>query len=419
MNKLFLIIITLTAVLHAQDNDSAEYKIKLIGRVSYQGGQIKSGTYSNDDIKDYWYQKVFANIGFSKNVNKWLSLTTALEFNMRLSFKNHTTVFGTNQYKHDFYIDEARGDFYLIDNKSIRLGLTLGYFHFNYNPDVHNLGNNLFRSYCYPSAIVPSELDFPYTRLCGLDLNTSFFNGIIFNHFIATTHLELYPTNDLSITNITGFDLRGIRVGFGVQFDRILEMSEEITTPRNKGAAMINPNNPLDTVYFTFAGTKLMSCLNFDIKKIIFGENYPSLFGQDDAKLFFEINILGMKNYQSFYKKRKNRMPIAFGVLLPTFKILDILSLECEYFGSLYSNSLEQLIRSKFPFPDTNNNYMDSDDWKWSVYAKRSFSNFSIIFQIAQDHLQPWSIRSVDQIYNDILIENDDYYYQFKFQFIF
>lgn len=416
MNKLFFIIMTLTAVLQAQDKDSTEYKIKLIGRVSYQGGQIKSGTYKYpNDINEYWYQRVFANIGVAKRINHWLSITAALEFNMRHSFKFGDLYPESMRYSPDFYIDEARGDFSLIDNNSTRLGLTMGYFRFSYNPDVHNLGNNFFRSYCYPSSIVPSELDFPYTRLCGLDLQISFLNGMLFNHFLTTTHTDLFPMNDLSITDIMGFYHRGIRVVLGVQFDRILEMSNAITSPGfvNK----VNLQNPLDTTYYTFAGTKIMSCLNFDIKKIVFGENYPSVFGKNDAKVFLEINLLGVKNYYHYYEKRKERIPIAFGVILPTFRALDILSFECEYFGSKYINSTEKPNNSDAPLPDPYSK--KACNWKWSVYAKRSFSNFSIIFQIAKDHLQLWSMRSADQIFSDVLIENDDYYYQFKFQFDF
>lgn len=406
----------------ATDKDSVESKFKLIGKFSYQGGQVKSGTYKNyNDIKNYWYQKVFTNIGVEKKIKNWLTITVAIEANMKFSFKDVLSYSESKSFRHDIYIDQSRGDISLVDNELISLQLTLGYFHFVYNKDVQNLGNYLFRSSCYPAAIIPSELDFPYSRLCGLDFRTSFLDGNFFNDFIISTHLENYPPDDFSIADILGFYFRGIKAGIGIQFDRVMEISDAITSPQI--ASMVNPENN-NEIFYTFAGTKFMTWVNLDIKKIIFGENYPSILGENDGKLFFEMNILGLKNYYYFYEKRKERIPLSFGFLLPTFKLLDVLSLEFEYFGSPYPNSTDRPLNSNTPFPEINPGFYDpaeykDDDWKWSIYAKRSFSNFSIIAQIARDHLQLWSMRSADKVFHDNLVDKDDYYYQLKFQFNF
>jgi hypothetical protein len=424
MKKLVIIMFISSVIAWSQSNDSGEPKIELIGNASYQGGQVLSGTYSKpNDIRNYWYQKVFANIGFRKQINSWLSITAAMEAGMRVSFKQGNTFPESQRYAPDIYIDEARGDITFLNNDMANLHLTMGYFRFQYNEDVHNLGNNMFKSYCYPTAIVQPEFDFPYTRLCGLDLKASFIDSLFFNDFLATVHVTFYPTNDLSIADIVGVNWRGIKLGAGLQFDRILPMTSMITTPKNV-ASKVDPDHPMDTIYYSYAGTKFMTCLNLDLKKIIFGNDYPSIFGKEDAKLFFEMNILGLKNYYYFYENMRERIPIAFGFLLPTFKILDVLSLEFEYFGSRYPNSIDRPMNANNPYPDIQEGLWDpndfkDDDWKWSIYAKRSFSNFAIIGQVARDHLQLWSTRQVDMIYRDNLVEPDDFYYQLKFQFNF
>lgn len=423
MIKLILIILTMILNVYAKNDTTGNFKFKPIGYASYQGGLVKSGTYLyENDINDYWYQKVFANLGFKKRINHWLLVTAAVELNMRLSYKSGNTFPESEVYSTQYYIDEARGDLYLIDKKQVRLGLTLGYFRFSYNPDVHNLGNNLLRSYSYPTVILSPEFDFPCSRLCGLDLHSSFFNDMIFNDLLATIHTDFYPVNDLSVSDIIGFYWRGFRLLFGVQFDRILEMSSRRTN--RKFEIMYNPFNYRDSsgpITYSFASTKIMACFNLDLKKAFYGEDYPSIFGENDFKAFFEINILGLKNYPYFYEDRKDRTPINIGFMFPTFNLLDVLSIEYEYFGSYYRNSHVMVMNNDMPFTDLynyNENYIyKGNDRKWSVYAKKSFSSFSIIFQVAHDHLQLWSIRGVDRIYRDNLIEEDDIYYQLKFRF--
>lgn len=408
MIKLILIILTVILSVYAKNDITGDFKFKPIGYASYQGGLVKSGTYKyENDINDYWYQKVFANLGFKKRINHWLSVTAAVELNMRLSYKSGNTNPESEVYSTQYYIDEARGDLYLIDRKPVRLGLTLGYFRFSCNPDVHNLGNNLFRTYKFPSVIIPSEFDFPYVRLCGLNLHASFVDGMIFNDFISNIHVDFYPPNDLSIADILGFNWRGIRLGFGVQLDRILQLHKELSSPKNTD--YYSNLVPSDTVVYNFASTKLLAFFNLDIKKIFYGEYYPTIFGNNDLKFFFEMNIMKPKKSFLLIENQNSYIPISMGLLLPTFKILDVLSIEYEY---LLNPEMQSMPNTEFNY--LNNNYNDP---KWSIYAKRSFSNFSIIFQIAHDHLQLLSIPSFNQYYHDVLIEDDDFYYQLKFRF--
>ena len=428
-------IITMIISVWAQEDDGS--KAELIGGVWYQGGQVLNGTYNYaNDIDHYWLQKVFANLGFKKRINKWLAVTAALEAQMRLSYKQGSTYLESQFYSYNFYIDQARGDITAFQNRFIKLRFTLGYFHFHYNESTRNLGNILFKSSCHPTAIIQQEFDqnsfyqnfdqerydVPFLRLLGIKFNASFLDDLLFNDLMLTAH-TYFPLGDFSFTEIFGLNWRGIKACVGIQGDRILSANKELTSPLD--AEVEIDKNSSESVKLTYKGFKFMTYASLDLKRIIFGEDYPSFFGENDAKFFFEMNVLGTKNYKVFYKNRKERMPIVFGVLLPTFKILDVLCIEFEHFGSPYPNSMERPINSNKPFPEFqyasyNPEYYKNDDWKWSWYAKRSFSNFSIIFQCAHDHLWLWSMRAVDQVFRDNLVDiNKDFYYQFKFLFHF
>ncbi len=428
-------IITMIISIWAQEDDG--FKAEPVCGVWYQGGQVLNGTYSyENDIDHFWLQKVFANVGFKKRINKWLAVTATLEAQMRLSYKQGSTFLESQFYSYDFYIDQARGDITAFQNRFIKLRFTLGYFHFHYNESTRNLGNILFKSSCYPAAIIQQEFDqnsfyqnfdqerydVPFLRLLGIKFNASFLDDLLFNDLMLTSQ-TYFPLGDFSFTKIFGLNWRGIKACVGIQGDRILSVNKQLTSPLD--AEVEIDKNSSESVRLTYKGYKFMTYASLDLKRIVFGEDYPSFFGENDAKFFFEMNVLGTKNYKVFYKNRKERMPIVFGVLLPTFKILDVLCIEFEHFGSLYPNSMERPINSNKPFPEFQNvsyNPEDykNDDWKWSWYAKRSFSNFSIIFQFAHDHLWLWSMRSVDQVFRDNLVDiNEDFYYQLKFLFHF
>lgn len=415
MKKIFFVLIAL--VFASWANQSDENKTQLTGYVSYQGGHVFSGSYAyENDIQKYWLQKIYANIGLFKQVNDWLSINASVESTYRSSFKMGSTFLESEFYVPQFYIDQARGDIQFINSDKTKLRLTTGYFHFKYNKDVTNLGNTLFKSYCYPTAIMPNEFDFPLSRLAGLDLYFSALNNKFFADVLYTTSLHMYPLGDFSLTAILGTEpFRGVTLKAGVQLDRFLSVSEGTTTPPD---AIVNEEQ------FTYAGNKLMACLNLDAKKIIFGEEYPSIFGEEDLKFWIEGNILGLKDYKTYYDTLKQRIPVAFGVKFPTFKLLNVLAFEMEYFGSVYPNSIERPINSNKPYPEFQAANWKAeewvkDNWKWSLYAKKDISSISIIAQAARDHLQLWSLRAVDQVFRDNLVDPENWYYQFKIQYRF
>lgn len=348
MKKLILIAVLSITILAKDDKKS---KIDFIGGIWYQNGQILNGTFNySDDIDNFWLQKAFANLGLNIGINRWFSITAALEANWRFPFNKKNTSLESRLYSYDYYLDQLRADITPFQNRFIKLRLTLGYFHFHYNENTRNLGNVLFKSSCYPTAIIQQEFyqqefdpqkgyDVPFLRLCGYNLSATLLDGLFFYDFLTTMYVDTYHLGDRSLTYILGLYWHGIKVSTGIQFDRFLSFKNVATSPEN---TYLTDEENSDSEQPTFAGNKFMTYASLDIKRILFGEDYPSFFGENDAKFFFEMNVLGIKNYKVYYNNRKERIPIVFGVLLPIFKILDVLCVEFEHFGSLYPNSMDR-----------------------------------------------------------------------------
>jgi hypothetical protein len=85
-----------------------------------------------------------------------------------------------------------------------------------------------------------------------------------------------------------------------------------------------------------------------------------------------------------------------FGFNVPTFKLLDVLAVEAEYYPYPFQTGYFNMINNYGgPLPDDvqspadwNPDNYKFDAWKWSVYLKRNlFSGFSITTQLARDHM--------------------------------
>lgn len=135
-----------------------------------------------------------------------------------------------------------------------------------------------------------------------------------------------------------------------------------------------------------------------------------NLFGTEDLKLYGEVDVLGLKNYSYWYDDITERLPIMFGFNFPTFKLIDVLSLEAEYYKWPFETSyLNNIVRNSNPLPDNaigwDKNLYKYDDWKWSLYIKKTvFEGFSVTMQLARDHMHetyqdgyPWQGESVQR----------------------
>ena len=94
---------------------------------------------------------------------------------------------------------------------------------------------------------------------------------------------------------------------------------------------------------------------------------------------------------------------LRLGLNLPTFKFLDVLSLEVEHYDSKFVNDFTNLIYSQTPtwnVPENGASASDAqiaqtnsdikrDNWKWSLYGKKTVTKgIDIYAQAASDHFR-------------------------------
>jgi hypothetical protein len=179
--------------------------------------------------------------------------------------------------------------------------------------------------------------------------------------------------------------------------------------------------------FYTFAGTLVMARGTLALNKVL---NLESL-GENDLKLYFETALLGTKNYPVFYEKASNRMPIMAGVNLPTFKFLDILAFQVEYYNNNFINStysIGQANRAVPYIPDgsidffSKDKFLDvaeEDNYSWTLLATKSiYRAFSISGQVSRDHMRTvgtnWYYGSRFEP-NEVMRTSKDWYWMLQF----
>ncbi len=205
------------------------------------------------------------------------------------------------------------------------------------------------------------------------------------------------------------FKVQGQGVGwFGEQSIQALE---------NPNTAMVYPQlSPTFTPY-SFAGTILTGRIAFNT--LGFLEETP--LGRDALKIYFEVAVLGWKNYPGFYENRRERTPVMAGINLPTFNFLDHLTFETEYYPSKIFPSMGYRSSYNIPQPGiykSNGKWNDPeratlDDWKWGISARKSFNGFALVGQVGTDHTKMMDYGGFD--YDNNLTRPSHWYFQMRF----
>jgi hypothetical protein len=405
------------------------------GTVFLEDGQVVSGkylgsSYTAKDFKNLWMPKSALNFTLQADVLPWLSIVLEPElqvwyFSMKQRWANYqlSGVRFTPQYS--IFIQNAFGNIHFGGADSL-FQVQIGTFLYKYNPEAVDLGEYLFRTGCYPGNI-DNQFDFTYGRLTGIHLNSTHLNGSLRQDLFFTTEQDVAPFGDWSLSYVAGYSVgKWLSLGLGGSLWRFLPQDDSTTTPRHPKNSFLKSDG--DTGYYSFGGTKLMARGTIDIKSLFGWEN--SILGQEDLKIFAEAAILGVKDYTAYkdtvvyanpddlngkhlmartngyYDSLWQRMPIMFGMNIPAFKLLDKLALQFEWYGSRwpvgpYSKKFDEF---ELPLPSLSNedntaasdfydpkrgyNY-HTDDWKWVLYAKKTFDgHFSIVAQMGRDHLK-------------------------------
>lgn len=333
----------------------------------------------------------------------------------------------------------------------------LGYFPFKYNPDAKNLGEYLLRSSCYPGIIRGPGWNMTgdaLYRMQGFRLTSYLLEKSLTQHLMASMERDIYPNHDISMTYVGDYK-PGSLLDFGAGFSlhRVLPLNGEKTTPedfRNRyiGDKALNKDTGIvtdqvtglqsDTLtgvkYYTFQGTKVMARVSVNPRSLISSD----ILGKDDLRLYGEISILGLKDYPFYFDDITKRMPVMFGFNVPTFRVLDVLSIELEWYGSQFAQSMQNTFNFKLPTwyiedgsfnpasmddstnyagPAGHKTYRDlysNDNWKWSIFAKkRIYNTFSFHVQLANDHIRPKHFDLMDDMV-EVTRGNKNWYDLFK-----
>ena len=439
-----------------------------------QAGQIVQGTPRQEDrdflgyepgthISHLWYENAIIESGFDAIYQDQLKLTFSLGTKLYFSFPVLQSARYTQNLRQDVYLDELYARYHVGDIAMPLFLGQVGYFKFKYNSDGRNFGDYLFRTGTYPIWF-DMPFDFPAARLLGLHAESNFFESLKTDLFLISSTVT--PAMNWSLAGIADYDVACfhlIHLGAGVDFAHLFSVYNNKTYPKFGG----DPTTPsttstnyryltnmrisgadttYDTAYYTFKGTKVMGRIAIDPKVFLPKEfsvfGLPFVFGENDLKLYAEADIIGLKSYPDTgltqgdqkqliapsYNKLLQKMPVAVGFNIPTFKLLDVLNGELEWFGAQYYNDASYVInkgQNAMPLPygvefwNLGNGV--KSQIKWSIYAKKTLAggHFAITGQVGRDHLRLPCAAYDNELWNELEVEATDWGWNLKTSWMF
>ncbi len=444
---LFIISIARLSALAQFEND---FKISFHGAGWWQNGLIGKATDTLINRNNY-SGNVLINTGalfnmdfdFNPNLHGTLGIGAIKQHNpigsfeaskvKDVSFGNYTFI---NLAKFTY---NANG----TGNKT-RLKFTTGLFDYKYDDNIRNLGLYLIRGAVYPQLLVSgfetNEM-VGSANMEGFHLQSTF--GNYTQDLLLVSETTMMPRYDFSALYIGKYTLGDfLELGGGVNCYHCLPINSDVTSPSTKlydpkagggdpkfALPLVNSNG--DTVgyeWYSNKGIKLMGRFMLDLKTVTGTQN---IFGPEELKFYGEAALIGYKNYQIIYKKRMERMPVMLGIAFPTFKILDELKLEVEYFKNPYMPNIEKVMKNTSPIPvdkrlgvDGSGNPLvydtKTDDVKWSLYLSKVIAeHVKLSGQLANDHSRFGTGRPLDPTYNETLSALKDWYITGKVAFFF
>lgn len=413
-----------------------------------------------------------------------------------------------------FGVGQAEGVYAFGDPENPKAKLHMGLFTHKYNPDARNLGEYLFRSGAYPGYIWSggwSYFNSASYLAQGLLLNLPTLGGKVSHDFGLYIERNITPTHDLSpaylvtVKPSSTFEFGAGLVwqnGLSLRGDSVLAPGQRLNAYYKSGpyanvplspsdrdkpgyergdtaivpagdprignsisgryhlgnpAAYIDsagngtPNSQLG--YYSFKAIKLMARASLDVGNLLAG------LKADEFKVYAEWAWMGVQNQPFYYDKPSERMPVMFGLNLPTFGLLEVLNVELDYRNSVFENTLALAWDQKLPVPvasQTDNplTYREAgrrlfvDEavsqgqspeaadsaftadlgrrttmaseraWHWSIYAKRRiFESVSLTAQVASDHLRHFDIVFATPSSTPATQRTKDWYYVLRVEF--
>jgi hypothetical protein len=393
----------------AQDAEDASTQVHVFGYGGYEFGQIVKGQYAFAPVPQapvakrlshYPMQQALMQIGGEVTRNDGFSISLAAQGRLYFPYALPTDGAGAggfavyaSHYAWDIHHAEVR---YAVGRTESPFAVVgVGLFPFKYNPDGRTFGDYLLRISPHPQFFI-THFDAPYQRLLGLRISSDY--PFIAQEMVKlrqdllfTSEIHLWPMGDFSLTYLFNATiLKSLDFGAGIMGDRMFPVNDTLTKPPSSSTKF----------RFHFGGTKLMLRLALDLKRFM---PLQELWGESDWRIYSEACVNGIENYPITdsnlieypgYDNVKKRVPVLFGFYVPTCKILDVLSIEGEWWDNDFANSYwgvfnagYQLNPNPYPYPATNRFDPYGGAWHWSVYAKKTVAkNIRIAAQVGRDH---------------------------------
>jgi hypothetical protein len=423
-------IFLLTGLCMADSATTGNWNLKRSGFLGLEGGEIIQGiqngqTQTNgQEIIKSWQERMLFNYGNELSLSERLRMFMTIECQMSYSYPyNQWALWESHQPQFSFYPERAEAVYSIGDLDAPYLKVGFGYFPFKTDPDAKNLGDYLFRTGTYPVYVI-NTFNRPYARLLGLRASSTLLSDLHQDVLLTSSNL-LPPLVDFSLSYLVSYSLfKVVDFGAGISFAHLFPVDNNITTPQNTASQYIDVNDQVR--HYTFAGTKPMVRFAVDPKPLIPWDG----FGKEDMRFYGEICVTGWESYVNYdtttpdigkyYENRNDRTLYMLGFNVPTFRALDVLSGELEWFPNRYPNSgLYIFGQNSQPLP-VPTLFPSGGQGKvyplyWSIYAKKTIvDKFAIILQFARDHMRPINNNLQYQYTEDVLERKGDWWWAFR-----
>ncbi|MDQ3000203.1 MAG: hypothetical protein M3Y08_02905 [Fibrobacterota bacterium] len=466
--------ISLAALLYAAPATAQEPpKIHFKGaQVFYEFGNIVNGVeLALDTLDNMWTQRFGGTFDLEASRGEHLKLYLGAGSIFWHAIPAIANQSASKVFYGDAILTKAFAQFNVGDPEHPGLVGKLGFFPVKYGYSK-NLGEYLFRTGTYPDFIVTGNGYTAVNTSSASVLGTQWTHPISekFSHDLFFTSERLsYPLHDFSLTYLAKFHTGFVKLGLGLQMDRLIPVTPSLTTPNDpkntyfKYKGITYANNPeyysdrakaatldgnsaeaaqwtaigtlvdsLRTAWetdpasqpklekYSFKGIKPLALLALDFKTLFGGD----LFRGDEMVLYSEAVLMGFENRPIYYEDRMDRLAVMVGLNIPTFGLLDNLNIEVERLTAKHINGYRTAREGALPLPDYHYDQTkgyDPDDWfsdnlKWSVFLnKKIIEGFHLQTQVASDHLRGRRFTRVVSE-NSLLVDDSHWYYMVKLQ---
>ncbi len=298
------------------------------------------------------------------------------------------------------------------------LNLSFGLLNYKYNSQAKNLGEYLLTSDAYPTVIRTggwSWLNAASYDAPGVIVQWNWFKDILKHDFLLLAEYQNVPFFDISPSYVLTLNLKIIQAGIGYSYDRLFREIDH-STPLNDPVYIYDTNavGIVDSLELTFQAQKIVSFVHVNIAEMLKWDEIKT----GPLGIYGELALLGFRNFFDYYESIKDRLPIMAGINIPTFGVLDLLSVEFEYLKNPNLNSIQKPVQSARPLKQVIPTKYTRDDWQWSIYAKKSVLNgVELLLQVANDH-QRLSDNLGRSTELPITLTAKDWYWLFRFQWV-